>query len=155
MFQLIFVLRLYNTIFSWIEKKRSSLWLFVDKTHHFSWFFTQPTSTLSRIKYERYIFIKKCVRSFIEVVIIVDYVSTYICIRVVVLRLYNTIAVIDYADNLVLLANTHAQPLRVSCLWHKTACWWGFSDAGALGNAEYPIIAIAPRSTLARNGRTW
>ena len=28
---------------------------------------TQPTSTLSRIKYERYIFIKKCVRSFIGV----------------------------------------------------------------------------------------
>ena len=27
----------------------------------------QPTSTLSRIKCERYIFIKKCVRSFIEV----------------------------------------------------------------------------------------
>ena len=28
---------------------------------------TQPTSTLSRIKCERYIFIKKCVRSFIKV----------------------------------------------------------------------------------------
>ena len=41
---------------------------------------TQPTSTLSRIKCERYIFIKKCVCSFIEVVIIVDYVSAYICI---------------------------------------------------------------------------
>ena len=38
----------------------------------------QPISTLSRIKCERYIFIKKCVRSFIEVVIIVDYVSAYI-----------------------------------------------------------------------------
>ena len=45
---------------------------------------TQPTLTLSRIKCERYIFIKKCVRSFIENVIIVDYVSAYtwICIRV-------------------------------------------------------------------------
>ena len=41
---------------------------------------TQPTSTLSRIKCERYIFIKMCVCSFIEVVIIVDYVSAYICI---------------------------------------------------------------------------
>ena len=41
---------------------------------------TQPTSTLSRIKCERYIFIKKCVRSFTEVLIIVDYVSAYICI---------------------------------------------------------------------------
>ena len=34
----------------------------------------------SRVKCERYIFIKKCVRSFIEVVIIVDYVSAYILI---------------------------------------------------------------------------
>ena len=41
---------------------------------------TQPTSILSRIKCERYIFIKKRVRSFIEVVIIVDYVSAYIFI---------------------------------------------------------------------------
>ena len=60
---------------------------------------TQPTSTLSRIKSERYIFIKKCVRSFIEVVIIVDYVSAYIYIYVYVLCicmcscmwLYNTV----------------------------------------------------------------
>ena len=48
---------------------------------------TQPKSTFSRIKCERYIFIKKCVRSFIEVVIIVDYVSAYICLF---MRLYNT-----------------------------------------------------------------
>ena len=33
--------------------------------------------------------------------------------------------------------------------------WWGSSDAGALGNADYPFIAIAPRSTLARSGSTW
>ena len=33
-------------------------------------------------------FIKKCVRSFIEVVIIVDYVSAYICICIC-MRLYN------------------------------------------------------------------
>ena len=39
-----------------------------------------PFATLSRIKCERYIFIKKCVRSFIEVIIIVDNVSAYICI---------------------------------------------------------------------------
>ena len=43
---------------------------------------TQPISTLSRIKCDRYIFIKKCVRSFIEVFIIVDYVSAYICIYI-------------------------------------------------------------------------
>ena len=35
--------------------------------------------TLSRKKCERYIFIKKCVRSFIEVVIIVDYVAIQHC----------------------------------------------------------------------------
>ena len=29
------------------------------------------------------------------------------------------------------------------------------SDAGALGNAEYPFIAIAPRSTPARRASTW
>ena len=34
----------------------------------------QPTSTLSRIKCERYVFIKKCVRSFIEVPHCVNYI---------------------------------------------------------------------------------
>ena len=43
---------------------------------------TQPTSTLSRIKCERYIFIKKCVRS-LKFVIIVDYVSVCICIMAI------------------------------------------------------------------------
>ena len=41
---------------------------------------TQPASTLSRIKCERYIFIKKCIRSFIEVFIMFDYVYAYIFI---------------------------------------------------------------------------
>ena len=36
--------------------------------------------TLSRIKYERYIFIKKCVRSFIEVCHYCWFCSAYICI---------------------------------------------------------------------------
>ena len=36
-----------------------------------------------------------------------------------------------------------------------TLNWLGSSDAGALGNAEHPFIAIAPRSTLARSGSTW
>ena len=43
---------------------------------------TQPTSTLSRIKCERYIFIKKCVRSFIEVrqyLIIFLHIFVYVC----------------------------------------------------------------------------
>ena len=45
--------------------------------------------------------------------------------------------------------------VRLSWLWHKTTWWWGFSDAGALGNAEYPFVAIAPWSTLTLNGSTW
>ena len=32
---------------------------------------------------------------------------------------------------------------------------WGFSDAGSLGTAEYPFIAIVPKSTLARSCSTW
>ena len=43
----------------------------------------------------------------------------------------------------------------VSCIWHETIWWWGSSNAGALGNTEYPFIAIARRSTLTRSGSTW
>ena len=54
---------------------------------------TQPTSTLSRIKCERYTFIKKCVRSFVHLkfVIIVDYISAYIFVYVlcICMWLYN------------------------------------------------------------------
>ena len=50
---------------------------------------TQPTSPLSRIKYERYIFfIKKCVRLFIEVRHYVWSCSVYICICIC-MWLYN------------------------------------------------------------------
>ena len=34
-------------------------------------------------------------------------------------------------------------------MWHLTIWSSGSSNAGALGNAEYSFIAIAPRSTLA------
>ena len=50
---------------------------------------TQPTSTLLRITCERYIFIKKCVRLFIEVHHYVWLCSAYICICVC-MRLYNS-----------------------------------------------------------------
>ena len=33
--------------------------------------------------------------------------------------------------------------------------WWGSSNTGALGNAEHPFIAIAPRFILSRNGSPW
>ena len=40
------------------------------------------------------------------------------------------------------------------CLWYDTKqiWWWGSSNAGALGNVEYPFIVIAPRHTMARCG---
>ena len=54
-----------------------------------------PFATLSKIKCERYIFLKNCVRSFI----IVDYVSACICIRIVVSWLYNIIPLQRYNKN--------------------------------------------------------
>ena len=49
---------------------------------------------------------------------------------------------------------------ELMCLENKQAnkqwkIWWlGSSNAGALGNAEYPFIAIAPRSILAQSSGT-
>ena len=40
-------------------------------------------------------------------------------------------------------------------IWLKIIWWWGSSNAVALGTEEYPIIAIAPRSTLAQIGSNW
>ena len=45
-------------------------------------------------------------------------------------------------------------PQWVSCMWHETIWWWGFSNAGAFGNTVYPFIVIAPRLTLAQSGIT-
>ena len=44
-------------------------------------------------------------------------------------------------------------PQPVSWIWYKTIWWWGSSNTGALGNVEYPFIAIALRSTQARSGK--
>ena len=44
-------------------------------------------------------------------------------------------------------------PQQVSWIWHETSRV--SSNCGALGNAEYPFIAIAPRSTLAWSSSTW
>ena len=40
-------------------------------------------------------------------------------------------------------------PQRVSWIFHLTIRWRDSDNARALGNAEYPFIAIAPRFTLA------
>ena len=52
------------------------------------------------------------------------------------------------------LQKSKTLPQWVSRLWHKTIWWWGFRNARALGNVEYPFIVIAPRSTLAWSGST-
>ena len=44
---------------------------------------------------------------------------------------------------------------RLSWIWHETIYWWRSSDAGALGNAEYPFVTIALGSTLTWSGSTW
>ena len=33
--------------------------------------------------------------------------------------------------------------------------WWGSSNAGALGNAEYPFIAFVLKSNLGRSDSSW
>ena len=38
----------------------------------------------------------------------------------------------------------------VSCILDLKIWWWSSSNPGALGNAEYPFIAITPKSILAR-----
>ena len=44
---------------------------------------------------------------------------------------------------------------RISEILHKTIWCSSPSNGGASGNAEYPFIAIAPRSSLAQSGSTW
>ena len=45
--------------------------------------------------------------------------------------------------------------LRVSWIWHKAISSQGFSNAGDLGNVEYPFISVVPRFTLTWSGSTW
>ena len=54
-------------------------------------FHTQPTSTLSRIKCERYTFIKKCIRSFIEVrILCLIMFHIYLYMYVAIQKLHST-----------------------------------------------------------------
>ena len=46
-------------------------------------------------------------------------------------------------------------PVGCFLLWQKIIRVRGSSNAGALGNAENPFIAIAPKFTLVRGGNTW
>ena len=50
-----------------------------------------------------------------------------------------------------------ARPSRqwVCWIWHKTIWWWGSSNAGTLGNTEYPFIIIAPRTIMVWSDSTW
>ena len=44
---------------------------------------------------------------------------------------------------------------RASGIGHLTIWWWGYINAGAMGNVDPPFIAIAPRFTIARSGSKW
>ena len=46
-------------------------------------------------------------------------------------------------------------PQQMSGIWHKTIGWWSSSNAGTLGNSEYPFIPLACRFTLAWSGNIW
>ena len=46
-------------------------------------------------------------------------------------------------------------PKWVTWIWHSTIWWWCSSNAGVLGNADYPFIAITPRSTLTWSSSIW
>ena len=53
------------------------------------------------------------------------------------------------------LAQSAAAGEYTDCISAQTIWWCGSSNTGALGNAEYPLIATAFRFTLARSGNTW
>ena len=57
---------------------------------------------------------------------------------------------VEYTD--CTLQRGKTPPQWVSCIRHLTIWWRGSSEAGALGNAEHSIIAIATKTTLAWNG---
>ena len=53
-----------------------------------------------------------------------------------------------------LLLKCKSPPQWVPKIWHKTIWSWCPSNAGALGNAEYLFIAVAPWYTLSRSSST-
>ena len=57
---------------------------------------------------------------------------------------------VEYTDSIS--AEGSDFPQQLSWIWHEIIWWQGSGSAGTLGNAEYPFIAIAPRSTLAWSG---
>ena len=64
-----------------------------------------------------------------------------------------SVGTVDYID--FISAGGVRHPQRVYISWHSTIWWRGSRNAGIWGNAEYPFIALAPRSTLAWRGSTW
>ena len=78
---------------------------------------SHTTITFWRIKCERYIFIKKCVRSFIEVVIIVNYVSAYICICIYITFVmyygYTTIMPQGFSSNSFSSSRVHFKSVSI------------------------------------------
>ena len=56
---------------------------------------------------------------------------------------------VEYTDCISTEELDTPQPIQ------QASWWWGCSNAGALGNVEYPSTAIVPRSTLTQNGSIW
>ena len=59
----------------------------------------------------------------------------------------------DWRIHRLLLCTGVRPRQRVSWIWFWIIWWCDSSNAGALGNAEYPFIAITPRSTIALMGQ--
>ena len=74
---------------------------------------TQEISTLSRIKCESYIFIKKCIRTFIEVVIMFDYVPHIFVYIYICMRLHNSCRYIA----------EHISVIACCCQWTVSNLW--------------------------------
>ena len=125
-----------------------------------------PFETL-QIKWEVKYFIKKsscvflcasfilatlslCVCLIIYCVVMMLHEHVYVYISIFIMWVYNRLiyAPVAFQDT----SSTRRIKLRLFIdyflTWHQTIRWWSSGNAGALGNAEYPFIAISPRSTI-------
>ena len=76
-----------------------------------------------------------------------------ICNKFLTLTLAQLAGAVEYTD--CFSAEEYPPPNKCPGYNTKKIWWWGSSNAPALWNVEYPVIAIAPSSTLARSGSTW
>ena len=82
----------------------------------------------------------------LDIILSTKYYELYICItNLKIQRIFNCpVGWGCRIHRLHLCKEVRPYPQHVSWIWHLTIWWWDSSNAGALGNAEYPFIAIAP-----------